>query len=144
MTPLINGVNHSWASIKINMLGRTVIGVSKITYDDDTVLENNYGAGNMPVSRGVGNYTAKASIELHQAETVAIQAAALQNGIERVQDIPPFDVVVAYVPTGSNQLVTDVIKNCQFKTNGRDVSQGDTLIKHSHELVVSHIIWGGQ
>lgn len=144
MTPLINGVNHSWASIKINLLGRTPSGISKITYDDASDLVNNYGAGEMPVSRGKGNYTAKASIELHQAETVAIQAAALAQGITRLQDIPPFDIVVAYVPTGSQTLVTDVIKNCQFLTNGRDVSQGDTLIKHAHDLVISHIVWGGQ
>ena len=139
-TPLINGVRHSWASISINMLGRTVTGVAKIDYDDNQNYENIYGAGTMPVHRGKGNYEAKASIELYQYEVVGIQEAA--GG--RITDIDPFDIVVVYKPTGSDALVTDIIRNVQIKTNVRSVDQGATHIKVPLELIVSDIVWHGQ
>ena len=139
--PLINGVRHSWASIRINMLGRTVTGVAKIDYDDNQNYENIYGAGTMPSHRGKGNYEAKASIELYAFEVVGIQQAA---GGQRITDIPPFDIVVVYKPTGSDGLVTDIIRNVQIKTNVRSVGQGETNIKVPLELIVSDIKWHGQ
>ena len=56
ITPFINGIQHSFSSIRCNILGRTVIGFTKIDYDDKVNLENFYGAGNQVVGRGVGNY----------------------------------------------------------------------------------------
>ncbi len=141
ITPFINGIQHSFASIRMSLLGRVVTGVVKISYDDSVNLENQYGAGNMVDHRGVGNYEAKCSLELFQYEVVGIQQAA---GGLRMQQIPPFDIIVTFLPEGSAQSVTDVIKDCQFKTNARDLSQGDTMSKVPLELIVSNIKWHGQ
>lgn len=141
MIPLINGTQHSWASVRINMLGRTLTGVTRIDYDDNVNIENQYGSGQFPDHQGVGNYEAKASIELYQHEMVAMQQAAAGA---RIQQIPPFDIVVTYLPTGSAQAVTDVIKNVRIKTNVRSLSQGDTMSKVPLDLVCSHIDWDGQ
>lgn len=141
MTPLINGIQHSWASVRMVLLGRTVTGVTKIEYDDNVNLENNYGAGNMPESRGVGNYEAKCSIELYQHEVVGIQQSIAGK---RLQEIDPFDIVVTFLPEGNAGLVVDVIKDCQFKTNGRSLNQSDPNSKVPLELIVSNIKWHGQ
>ncbi|HSW64980.1 MAG TPA: hypothetical protein VLH56_16960 [Dissulfurispiraceae bacterium] len=136
--PLINGTRHSWASIRANILGRTVTGITAIAYEDKQEKANNYGAGAMPVSRGLGRYEATCSVTLHAYETEAIQRSL---GIgKRLQDIAPFDIVVSFV-SASDQLVTHVIRNCEFTNNKRDMSQGDTVIEVQHELVVSHIEW---
>jgi len=141
ITPMINGVRHSWSSIRINMLGRTIMGVASINYDDTMNIENIYGAGNMVSHRGNGNYEAVANIELYQFEVVGIQLATLG---QRLQSIPPFDIVVCYIPEGQDGLVTDVIRNVQFKKNARSLTQGDTMSKVPMELVVSDIKWHGQ
>lgn len=139
-TPYVNGTRHSWASIQINLLGRTVTGCVAISYDDTQEKTNNYGSGIYPVSRGNGRYTATAKITLHHYEVQAIERAAAGM---RLQAIPEFDIVVAYKPIGQDALVTDFIRNCQFINNKRDIKEGDTVIAVELDLIVSHIDWQG-
>lgn len=133
----INGVQPSWASVKVNMLGRTVTGVKALNYSDDQDKENIYGAGNRPIARGEGNFNPEASIELLEFETRAI-LAALPVG-DTLQDIPPFDIVVTFKPKNSPLLRTDIIKNAQFRTNGMSLEQGAAEMSNSHELIISHV-----
>lgn len=137
--PLINGIRHSWGSVRVNLLGRTVTGITAIKYDDKVEKVNNYGAGNMPVSRGYGKYEASASITLHSYEIDAIQRV-LGPG-KRIQDIPPFDIVVSYLADNTDQVVTHVLRNCEFTSNKREVKSGDTVIEAEFELILSHIEW---
>jgi len=135
--PFINGKQPSWGSIKINFLGRTATGVKSIDYSNSKTKENIYGAGDKPVARGDGNDEPSASMELSEFETRAIMSA-LPDG-DTLQDIPPFDIVVTFKPKNSALLRTDIIRNCEFVSNGISSSQGDTEISHSHELITSHI-----
>ncbi len=136
--PLINGQRHSWSSIEVNLLDRIVTGITSISYDDTEMKENHYGAGNMPVHRGRGKYEANASMTLYNYEVEAIQAA-LPRG-QRLMDSPPFDVKISFLDE-SNAIITHVIRNCEFKSNNRNMSQGDTKIEVSLDLIVSHIEW---
>lgn len=138
--PLINGIRHSWASIKVNLLGRTLTGITAISYEETQEKANNYGAGIFPVSRGYGKYEAKGSITLHSYEVDAI-IRALGPG-KRLIDIAPFDVVITYMPQGSDTLVTHVLRNCEFTGNKRDLKTGDTVIETQLDLIMSHIEWG--
>lgn len=137
-TPLINGIRHSWASVKCVLLDRTVTGISAIKYEDKQEKVNNYGAGIYPVSRGLGKYEAKASVTLEQYEIEAIQAA-LPKG-KRLQDIAPFDVVVSFV-NDSDAVVNHTLRNCEFTTNKRELKSGDAKIETELELIISHIEW---
>lgn len=139
--PMINGQQHAFADIKIQTLGRVITGFTSINYDDNVDKQNNYGAGQYPNHRAQGNYTANCNITLYQFEIVALQQAAAGG---RLQQIPPFDIVVEYQPKNGGAPVTDIIKNCEFKTNGRSLSQGDMMSQHDFELIISHINWGGQ
>ncbi len=136
--PLINGQRHSWSSIEVNLLDRIVTGITSISYDDTEMKENHYGAGNMPVHRGRGKYEANASMTLYNYEVEAIQTA-LPRG-QRLMDSPPFDVKISFLDE-SNAIITHVIRNCEFKSNNRNMSQGDTKIEVSLDLIVSHIEW---
>lgn len=139
--PLINGVQHSWASIRIFMLGRTITGIAKIEYDDNFAMEDNIGAGNMPDHRAIGDYKATLKLELFQYEITAIQTASAGK---RIQQIAPFDIVVTYLPTQNAPAVVDIIKNVQFTKNVRSAGKGDTLLQVPVEVICSHIKWHGQ
>lgn len=135
---LVNGVQHAWASIVCTILGRQVTGITAIAYGNERDIENQYGAGDEPVARSMGNnnYSGN-SITLYQWEVVAIQQACGGD----ITLIPPFDVTVHYKSTGSSPAVTDVIKNCQLKLNKRDWKQNDLKQEVQLDLVVAGIKW---
>ena len=138
-TTIINkfGKIAGWNSVKMNMLGRDVEGITEINYDDSVEKENIYGAGAYPVGRGEGNYAAKCSITLLHEEIVALQRS-LGPG-KRLTDIAPFDINVSYEYGGF--VYKDRIRNCEFKSNARNPKQNDKSISNQFELIVSHIDW---
>ena len=138
-TTIINkfGKMAGWNSVTARALGRDIVGIRKIAYSDEQEMENEYGAGNMPIGQSEGNYKAKASIELTAEERLALQAS-LPRG-SRLQDIAPFPIVVAYDYGGA--IYKDVIHNCKIMDNGVDVKQGDKTISTDHNLLTSHIDW---
>lgn len=134
--PLINGVQHAWSSIKINILGRTVTGITALDYGYDRAIEDHHGAGDEPVARGMGNKTYKKTmIELFQFEVVALQQACGGD----ITLIPAFDIPVLYVATPGSPQVTDVIQNCQFLNNVRGLKSGDTKSTVKLELITAGI-----
>lgn len=137
-TVLINGTAYAWGDITANVLGTPVAGISAIKYSDSQEIEDNYGAGRLPVSRGYGEIKTTGNVTLHMEEVVALQKTVASK---RLQDIPPFDIVVSYIPTSGN-VTTDILRNVQFKGNGRDAKQGDTKLNVEIELIISHIEWG--
>lgn len=139
MIPFINGIRHAWGSVKVNLLGRTVSGITAVSYEEKQEKVNNYGAGVFPVSRGLGKYEAGAKLTLHSYEVDAI-IKSLGTG-KRLVDIAPFDIVVTFMAEGSDLLVTHVIRNCEFTSNKRDMKTGDTVIETEFDLIVSHIEW---
>ena len=136
--PLINGAAYAWANLRAQMLGQTIAGITALSYEDTQEKVNNWGAGSMPVSRGLGKYEAKGSMTLEMKELERIQAALPPGG--RIQDIAPFPVISSFV-NPSNQLVTHTLHNCEFTGNKRDLKTGDTNVECELELIVSHITW---
>lgn len=132
------GTLQGWNSVTVNLLGRDVEGIAKVSYDDSTTKENAYGAGPYPIGRTEGNYEAKASIELLKEEVDGIQKA-LPSGM-RLQEIPPFDINVVY-ERKDGTIQKDRIMNCEFTNNAREVSQNDGSISVELELITSHILW---
>lgn len=137
-TAVINGKTYDWASISASLLGRELVGISGIKYEDEVEMEFNYGKGRMPVNHGEGNYKAEGSITLHIEEIIALQKS-LPAG-KRLQDIAPFDITVSYI-NESNELVTDKLVYCKFMKNGRDVKQGDKLIETEFDLLIGQVKW---
>lgn len=134
--PLINGVQHAWADIKINVLGRTVTGIAAIEYGFNRTMEDHYGSGDEPVVRGTGNKVyKKVVLELFQFEVVALQQASGGD----ITKIPPFDIPVLYTATVNSEQVVDVVQNCQFTNNERAIKQGDTKSVVKLELICAGI-----
>jgi hypothetical protein len=136
--PLINGVEYGdFAQIRLNVLGREVVGITAISYSDEEDMKDNYGQGKYVVSRSTGQVKCEASITLLVSEVEALQVASPTG---RIQDIPTFDIPVSYV-NFEDVLVTHVIHNCRFKKNSRSAKTGDMGQEVELPLLVSHISW---
>lgn len=137
MQPLINGTAYSWSQIEVNIFNTPIAGITAISYEDMQEMEDNYGAGSNPVSRGYGKKTSKASMTLEMAEVEALQNATTDGSL---QSIPEFDIVVSYLPEGG-VIRNHILHNCRFKSNKRDVKTGDMAVNVELELLISHITW---
>lgn len=139
--PNINGHQHAWADIRVNILGRTLTGIIGIDYDDESDAEFYHGAGRHVVAFGNGNIKATCKIKIYKYELDALIAAAKAKGIKNIQDIDFFDIVVTYQETKDAEETTDIIRNCKFKKVPKGAKQGDTKFEVDVDLLCSHIDW---
>ncbi|HXU27513.1 MAG TPA: hypothetical protein VN698_09800 [Bacteroidia bacterium] len=131
------GTLTGWNNITLNVLGRDVEGITEISYTDEVEMNNEYGQGKYPQGQSIGNYKAESYVSLFSEELRSI-VAALPQGV-RIQDIPPFPITVNYENNGV--FYKDVLNNCRFKSNGREVKQGDGKIVQKIDLLISDITW---
>lgn len=134
-TPLINGINYSWANVTINLFGVPVVGITKIDYKRKQKKENNYGIGAQPVSRGYGNFEYEGSIELYTDEWKRIIAASPNRDPLL---IAPFNIQVVYGGTGVT-IDKDVLRAVEFMEDPLTASQGDTKLLVSIPLIIGAI-----
>ena len=135
MTPLINGINYSWANITLTLFGVPVVGITKIEYKRKQKKENNYGAGSQPVSRGYGNYEYEGSIELYVDEWKRIIAASPNRD---PLSIAPFDIQVVFAGAGIT-VEKDVLRSVEFMEDPLTASQGDTKLMVTIPLIIGLI-----
>lgn len=124
---MFNSREYEWADVEIVMLGRVVTGIRGVTYKESQEKEPVYGRGNKPRAMQRGNKAYEGSIGLLQSELEALQDAAGKG--KGLTDIPPFDIVVAYVPSDGGAIVTDVIKNAEFSESEKSLKQGDKFME---------------
>lgn len=146
-TPYINALQYGWSNISVLINGTlATIGITSISYEEVTEYETIFGAGNVGIGRGVGNYTYTASMTLYAEELVALQNAARiqnpNNTTASIAGVLPFDIIVTYLKPDGSGLTIDKLKNVQFTNNKRDAKQGDTSLGVELTLIISHIEWG--
>jgi hypothetical protein len=134
-TPLINGINYSWANITVVLFGVPVVGILKIDYKRKQKKENNYGFGQNPVSRGYGNEEPDGAIELYTDEWNRIIAAAPERNPLK---IPPFDIQISFSGPGV-LTISHVLKSCEFTEDGFEAKQGDTKLTVNLPLIIGDI-----
>lgn len=135
VTPIVNGINYSWANIKFNLFGVPVVGITAIEYNRKMKKENNYGFGQQPVSRGYGNYEYDGSIEIYLDEWKKIIAASPSRDPLLVV---PFDIQVIYGSTAINA-TTDILRSCEFLEDPFTAKQGDTKLLIKIPLIIAAI-----
>ena len=136
-TPLINGKSYEWNDITLNIMNVPIAGVTAIDYSDKQDMQNIWGAGRFAVSRGYGKYEASAKITLLMEE---VEGLMLSAPLGRLQDIPEFDIIVAYTDSALMPH-KHKLRNCRFTDNKRSVGTGDQSIPVEMELIISHIEW---
>lgn len=116
-----NTSEYCWADISIMMLGKKVAGARAIKYNTEQEKEAFYAAGNKPVGMGRGNkkYTAEIKVLLSELNAVIKSAGGDPT------DLPPFDVVNAFIPKQGMPITTDVIIDAEFVGLEKALNQGD-------------------
>jgi len=133
----INGQSYGWSSLKCNIAGVDVAGITAISYKEEQAIEPVYGAGNRQVSYSKGKITNSGSITLLKEEVESLQAAILTG---RLQDAPEFTVVVSYA-TDDGKIALHTLKYCRFKNNGRDTKRDDMEIAVTIDMLIGEIAW---
>jgi len=134
-TPLINGVNYSWANIKLVLFGVPVVGITKIEYKKKQKKENHYGMGTEPVSRGYGNVEYEGKITLYKDEWNAIIAASVNRDPLAIDF---FDIQVSFSGTRVATSL-DVLHACEFLEDPFTIGQGDTKVMIDLPLIIGSI-----
>ena len=135
MPALINGINYSWANVKLNLFGTPIVGVVAIEYDSTQEKKNNYGVGVEPVSRGYGNKEYKGSIEIYRDEWQKIIAASPNKD---PLDVKPFDIQVLFGGS-SVQFAQDNLLACEFLNDPFTAKQGDSKLMAKIDLIIGDV-----
>jgi hypothetical protein len=134
-TPLINGINYSWANITVVLFGVPVVGILKIDYKRKQKKENNFGWGQISVSRGYGNEECDGAIELYTDEWQRIVSVSPNRNPLK---IPPFDIQVSFSGPGV-ATITHVLKAVEFMEDPFETKQGDTKMTVNIPLIIGDI-----
>lgn len=126
-----------WNNVKMHFLGRDIEGIMDFSYDDNVKKDNEYGSGKYVLGQSDGNYEAKVSFTLYSEELVAI-LKSLPKGV-RIQDIPPFPIVVVYELNGV--IMKDVVQNVSFTNAGKEFKQNEGKGVFKFNPITSHIDW---
>lgn len=123
--PLINGIAHSWNNINVILFGTPIIGITGVEWNIKQDVNDNYGAGPYPVSRGFGKFEYNGSMELYYDTWLQI----VQNSPNKDPfQLPPFDIPISF-NGGGIQPSTVVLKAVNFMEAPVAPNQGDTSIK---------------
>lgn len=141
-TSIVNkfGRMLGWNQVKLVLYGRTVEGISELSYNDSVEKEVVMGAGRMPIGTAEGAYEAEASLTLYIEEYNALLDSMPAN--TRIQDIPATDVPVLYELR--NTVKKDVLRNMEFTGATKEVKQGDKVIAMKMGVFITHIDWNQQ
>lgn len=138
----INGRSYDWSMIEFNfsnIAGEPIMGITGVKYNRERKIENNYGVGSKPISRGFGNITFTASVTM-DLNAVQQLKALVPSGV--LEDLGEFDLVVSYNHPETGATVIDTIKSCIFSEDGVDVTQDDTKIEKEYNLNPGDIEFG--
>lgn len=130
---MINGVEYGFEDVKINTLGRSLVGFTGFEYGATKEHSNVHGRGNQPVAMARGKKDAKpAKLTILQSEFEAMQRSA-PAGTDPT-DWAPFEVTVCY-QMESGQLVTDIVPFCRVSDYTKGLSTGDANMTIDLSLV---------
>jgi hypothetical protein len=134
----LNGIPYDWANIRfmVSLLPSEIVDISSIEYSEAIEKEWNYGAGNSPVSRSIGNRSAEGKVTLGMAEVHKLTKLSPTGSI---MDLPPFDIVVAYIPENEAFMKTDILKNVEFTSHPTTASQNDKNLQVELDLFIHRI-----
>ncbi len=116
-----NSKEYSWASVSVAFGGRILEGCTAVEYVEKTEKDYLYGRGNKPHKIIHGNTSYEGKLSFWQSVLEAMVKDAPDNDLMNLS----FDVVVAYIPKGGGQIVTDILKSVEFTEVKKAMAQGD-------------------
>ena len=121
---MFNSNEYAWKDIKVALGGRTVTGITQITYDTTQDVNNIYASGDEPHSQTTGNRDVEGTIGLLQSEVDALNRAAKAAGGRNLLDLT-LDVTIAYARTLGEEIVVDTVRNARATSLPKGGNQND-------------------
>ncbi len=121
MAVTFSSKQYKWADISVVMGGRIVEGCTAVEYTEKIEKDFLYGRGSKPHEIIAGNTSYEGKISVWQSELEAMTRDAPQKDILKME----FDVVITYATFDGGQIVTDILKKCQFSEVKKGLAQGD-------------------
>lgn len=132
-----NSNEYAWVDLNVVMQGRVVAGLTALTYTATQTKTNIYAKGNKPYARTRGNKEYEGSIGILQSELEALQRG-VANGRD-ILDIGPFDISVAYSNEEGGEVVSDIIKGCEFTEVSKSLSQNDPFMEIELPIIIGDV-----
>lgn len=117
-----NSVEYAWKDLQVSLLGRMLVRVLEVEYEDTVELKEIYGRGNKPLAIQTGNYKYKGKLKVGQSEYIALVAAAQKAG-KRLPDLS-LTLDVAY--TLGTSLRRDRVLGLRIPGSKKALKQGDS------------------
>jgi hypothetical protein len=121
--PLINGVQYSGASVRVNILGVSLAGIKSIDFKMTREVNNIHGTGSNVNSRSFGKKNYAGKVAFLMADLTALENASPDNDPTQ---LPPFSVIVTYME-GVN-IKSYTLLACQFTEWGVSTKTDDKEI----------------
>jgi hypothetical protein len=113
---------YAWEDYSCYLGGKRVSMIVGAKYTKNHSKEYIYGEGSNPQAIGRGNISYEASITVKMS---ALNDMILSAGGD-ITDIEAFTVVHKYQRKGSNRIVTDIMFECEFTSQSKEILQGNT------------------
>lgn len=122
-----NSNEYAWKDISINVLGRTLIGITEVKYKVAKGKEFLYGKGDNPLAIQTTNKAYTGQITLLQSELEALEdAAKTLNPLNDATDIA-FDIIITYGVGIETR--TDIVRGASLEEYEKGMTQGDPAMK---------------
>ena len=133
--PLINGVQYSGSSVRINIFNVSLSGFRGIMWKKSRGINLVHGTGNEVNAYSYGKKEPSAALTLLQSDLLALEAAAPEKDISL---FAPFSIIVSFVE-GVNVVVYS-IENCQFTGYDFNMKTDDKFAEITLPIVCTDII----
>ena len=121
----------AWHQTTVNVLGRNLKGVHKVSYKKKVDKERVYGAGQQPIDINEGNEEVDGSLDLLKYEVDMFNDAALAVGASDMLGIPhtAVTIVITYKKTITSPVRTTTITGVAFTELPADLDQAAKFTK---------------
>jgi hypothetical protein len=142
----INGVTHSWGSVKLKIAGERYSGITSISYSDKLETAFGYGMGknHKPRSQSRGKYVPELvamKAEANTAQAIRDMLAARGNG--RSYGFAMVPIVLQYIEPNDTP-ITITFENCRLVEDGSSDEEGSDVITAEIKFTTFGIIRNGK
>lgn len=135
---LINGVAKSHADLNFVIDTLPIIGVTALNYADPQEITPNFSNANKATSVGFGKVEPNGSVTMQIESVEQIQALAASRG-GRIQNLPFFEITVAWDSDEGGIFIVHRLKSCKFKGRSVDSNVDNSQIEETLELFIGDI-----
>lgn len=134
--PLINGKAQHYVQCTANAWGIDIF-FTELSYKESQNKVNNHQNSKYPTTRTYGKVeNSSGSITLDGKQIDVLRSISPER--KALHSLPPTDLRITYGNAGE-PTTTDIIKNFEFKDNGKEGSVDDDYFETSLEFIFSHI-----